>query len=133
MAYYPQEELKLHLNEVKRKKNIPFRMANKELADELFPLVKKSFPSAQILECNEQQYIVLSQQAANKLKKIFNNKISREKEILNDLFAAVETLSEFDFSKENGSVIHSLKDYQQKISEQPKGNNLEYQRFWQER
>lgn len=55
------------LKEITSNINVPFEMANEDLADDVFPYIKRVFPNAIMVKCGIDQYIVVNDRAKNAL------------------------------------------------------------------
>ena len=58
-----REHLEINLRDIRKHRDIPFQLANEELADEQFPFIKAEFPNAQVAKYDIFQYIVVTQNA----------------------------------------------------------------------
>lgn len=57
------------LKEIASNISMPFEMANEELADDVFPYIKRAFPNAIMVKCGIEQYVVVNDRARNALIK----------------------------------------------------------------
>lgn len=77
-----REHLAYIIKEINKDKEKPFKMANEELADEMFPYIQKEFPEAKIYKYDYYQFIVISKRGKNALiKRMKSLKEEHEKKI----------------------------------------------------
>lgn len=74
-----KDDIEYYLQELRSSKEMPYTMANEELADELFPHVKAIYPCATMVKIGTGQYIVVTGHARNiLLKKLAASRVGHE-------------------------------------------------------
>ena len=79
--------------QIERNADQPFVMGNEKLADEVFGVIQKDFPSAKMVKCNDAQWITATKNAEKILcGKLICSKAEHKRKIA-EIDAALEVLS----------------------------------------
>jgi hypothetical protein len=81
------------LKEVKKCKNKPYIMCNKELASEIFPVIKKVYPDAEIYTLGITQYIIVSDKAKKVLYRKLNKKKADYQSVISEIDIIINSLN----------------------------------------
>lgn len=84
-----REHLEYNLREIRKRKGMPFRLANEEVADEQFPYIKEEFPEAVMVKCDIDQYIVVTKRARSALIKQLERRKEKYEQLISELEKAI--------------------------------------------
>lgn len=84
------EELKIYVKEAERKKSAPYRIDNKDIANEIYKIVKADYPNADIIEVMGTSYICLTEKAKEKVKVIILKMIEERTKQIKELETIIE-------------------------------------------
>lgn len=80
------------ITEIRKKIGTPYHMANKDIANQLYPYIKNVFPNLEMFEDGIHQWFIVSDRAKNKLRKQFEERLLEHKKIIVDLQFTIDRL-----------------------------------------
>lgn len=92
LKWYDQDHLDWVIKNINKKKGTPYYMANKELADKIFPGIKEEFPKAIMIKLDINQWIVVTKRSKNALIKFLNNRKTRLEKEIREINSAIEKI-----------------------------------------
>ena len=88
-----REHLAYIIKEINESKGTPYQIANEELADEIFPYLKKEFPDIQMVKYDVYQWFVVTKRAGNTLKKQLEEMILNHNYSISELKKTINKLN----------------------------------------
>lgn len=86
------DEVYYTIKEIERHRDIPYPMANEELAVEMLPELKKAFPELQMVKFGIFQWLTVNKKSREKLKIQLKEMISKRKKEITDLEKSINEL-----------------------------------------
>lgn len=90
--------------EIRKRKSKPYQMANRPLAEEMFPYLQKEFPELQMVKFGTMQWLVVDQRAGKRLEKQLGEMIAKRREEIDELQQALELLQSRNCQHPSGRI-----------------------------
>lgn len=80
--------------EIRKRKSVPYQMANEPLVEEMMPYLQKEFPGLRIVKFGIVQWLIADQRAGKKLEKQLEEMIAKSRKEMDELCKALEVLQD---------------------------------------
>lgn len=92
MLSYNQDHLEWVIRNINKRVNAPYMMANENLADDIFPNVKRYFPEAIMIKIGISQWIAVTKRGQNALIKLLKSYIAEHEKEIREIENAIKQI-----------------------------------------
>lgn len=92
MKWFNRDHAVWTVNEIKKRKGVPYMMANEELAVDIFPYIVEQYPEAVMVKLGIEQWIAVNKRSRKSLHKRLEARIDGHLKCISEIESAIGSI-----------------------------------------